>query len=105
MTTVKTIRTTLYNSMNQLSYCMDKGLVFRDVRKYMAIERLKLRFDSIKDKALTMHYRWLLRLRNDVITILPPDTSKFRSQRMKLIQLLDEAEKKLNTDAMRVSIL
>ena len=105
MNTVANLRELLYNTMKQTRFMMDKGIIYRDVRKYMAIEKLRIQFDAIAHTSLHVHYRWLMKLRTYVIDIMPPSAGRYKEQRVKLIQLLDEAEKTLNYDAMRVRVL
>jgi hypothetical protein len=70
---------------------MDHGIVKNDAVKQMLITSLRRRFDMLPP---TLHYHlmWLARLRNDIIDILPPEGSKFKNQRAKMIEFLDEAQ-------------
>lgn len=102
---VEALRKLLYSTMHQAKYLMDKQIVPGDLRKYLAIEELTQRFNSLKDKTIEIHYTWLVRMRNQVIDIMPPAHGKYDKQRMKLVQLLNEAENKVNTAArVRVAI-
>ncbi len=102
---VDVLRKLVYGTMHQVKFLMDKSIVHGSLKKYMAIEELTQRFDAIVNKDLDTHYFWLVTLRNQVIDILPPAAGKYGEQRTKLIQLLNEAENKVNTNAKtRVAI-
>jgi len=99
------IRKLIIGWMHQCKYLMDRTMITASLRKYEAIEILTQRFNFLKDKSLDVHYEWLVKLRNEVIDILPATTGRYNQLRVKLILLLDEAEKKVNSDAMiRVGI-
>ena len=102
---VEALRKLLYSAMHQAKYLMDKQIVPGNLKKYLAIEELTQRFDTLKNKTIEIHYTWLVKMRNQVIDILPPAQGKYDKQRMKLVQLLNEAENKVNHDArVRVAI-
>lgn len=98
------IQSLLTRWMHSLNYIMSKSIIYRDVRKYMAMERVRIRMEYIKNNSLSVHYRWLCKLDADVREILPPAAGKFKGVRQKLIRLLDEADKHTNSQALRVLI-
>lgn len=98
------IRKLIIGWIHQCKYLMDRTMITASLKKYAAIEILTQRLNFLKDKSLDAHYEWIVKLRNEVIDILPASTGRYRELRVKLIMLLDEAEKKVNSDAMRVAI-
>lgn len=94
----------LFRWMHSLAYMMSKNIIYRDVRKYMAMEKIKLRMDYIKNCSPAVHYRWLCELSKEVREIMPPAAGKFKGVREKLIRLLDEADKHTNSQVLRVLI-
>jgi hypothetical protein len=102
---VEALRQLIYGTMHQVKFLMDKHIVFGSLKKYLAIEELTQRFNSLAGKSIEQHYTWLVKMRDQVIDILPPDAGRYKEQRMKLIQLLNEAENHVNTEARtRVAI-
>jgi hypothetical protein len=97
MMTVKEIRAVLYSRMIVLSYLMSAGKVQRSLQKYKAIELLTNCLNSIVNCSVNVHYRWLLKYRNQVIDILPPE-GRYTKQRQKILELLREAEQTINAD-------
>lgn len=102
--TTQQIQSLVICASNQLKWLMDHGIVCKDLRRYSSIERVRAQFSSNSNATLSAHYRWLLKLHADVINIMPPVESRYKNTRSKLIALLDEAEKAINTDKMRIMI-
>lgn len=102
MRTVQGIRKLLSGAMKQKTFLMDHGYVNKSLQKIMAIETITTRLDIIKDKPLSTHYMWLLRLRNQVIDILPPEAGRYKNLRAQILQLLEEAEERVNSDRLRI---
>jgi len=98
------IQNLLTRWMHSLNYMMSKSIIYRDIKKYMAMERIRLRMDYIKNNSLSVHYKSLCRLDADVRTILPPSAGKFKHVREKLIRILDDATKHTNSEMLRVHI-
>ncbi|HMU68465.1 MAG TPA: hypothetical protein PKC38_00580 [Chitinophagales bacterium] len=102
---VKALRSLIYSSMHQIKWMMDKSIVHGSLKKYLAIEELTQRFDALRNENLDEHYFWLVKLRNQVIDIMPPAAGRYAEHRRKLIQLLNDAENKVNANAkIRVPI-
>jgi hypothetical protein len=95
--TVTELRTLLYNTMKIISFMMDHAMITRSLQKMKAIRELTLLLDSIERCSLHVHYRWLLKNRNQVIDILPPE-GRYTKQRNKILSLLHEAERTINAD-------
>lgn len=91
------LRRLLYNTMKQCTFMMDHNLIQRSLQKMKAVHELRERFDFISSCSLHVHYRWILKLRNQVIDILPPD-GRYSKQRKRILDLLNEAEKTINAD-------
>lgn len=96
--TVESLRRTLYSWMKLLSYMMDHNLSERSLRKMKAIEDIRLRLDVIAHCSLHVHYRWILKLRNDIIDILPYADGRYKNTRKRILDLLHEAERTINAD-------
>ncbi|MFZ1806873.1 MAG: hypothetical protein WAU36_06620 [Cyclobacteriaceae bacterium] len=88
----------------QLNYMMDHSIIFRDQKKYQAIEKIRERLELLKGKSERVHQRWLCKLHNDIITILPPSAGRYKEVRNKIIAMLDAAEKRMNSEQLRVLI-
>lgn len=99
-----TIHKLMLSAIRILSFLMDKKIVFNDITRRMAMERLRNRLEYIKDKSLTVYYKTLMDHHHDVMQILPPDAGRYKNMRRAIIQVMDDAEKKINARAYRVMI-
>lgn len=95
----RAIRHKITGWLHQCKYLMDRKMITPSLRKYEAIEILDQRLRFLVTQPLDQHYEWLVKLRNYLIDILPASGGRFNGLRVQLIQLLDEAEKKVNNDA------
>lgn len=96
--TVESLRRTIYSWMKLLSFMMDHNLAERSLLKMKAITDIRLRLDVISHCSLHVHYRWLLKMRNQVIDILPNENGRYKNTRKRILAMLHEAERTINAD-------
>lgn len=99
---VSEIQKLIRDTTRQKRWEWENNVIEKSLKTLKAIQDLHEAFERIKDKSITVHYRTILTMRNQIHEIMPGVKSKFQDQRMKLIHLVDEAEKAMNSDVFRV---
>jgi hypothetical protein len=84
-----------------LTYQMNHQIITSSLKKWKAIADLRVRLQAISHCSLNVHYRWILKMRDQVIDILPAEGGRYQNTRKKILDLLYEAEKTINADYKR----
>jgi hypothetical protein len=98
---VSEIQKLIRDTTKQRKWEWENGYIEKSLKTLKAIQDLQLAFALIIGKSLTVHLKTVSRMREEIHIVMPGIKSKFQEQRLKLIRLVDVADKFVTGDAFR----
>ena len=67
----------------------------QSMKRLAPINRIRRQLEHYQNSSLLQHYQLVVNLESDLRAILPPEGSRFRKQRLQVLETLDYCKQKL----------